>query len=44
MLRPPDWRKPFHMFYDARNVAMGSALCQAMGEKENDKPVAYASK
>ena len=26
------------------NVAVGSALCQATGEKENDQPVAYASK
>ena len=44
VLRPPDWGKPFHVFCNARNVIVGSALCQAMGEKENDQPIAYASK
>ena len=29
VLRPPDWDKPFHVFYDASNVAVGSALCQS---------------
>ena len=32
VLRPPDWGKPFHVFYDASNVAVDSALCQATGE------------
>ena len=27
VLRPPDWKKPFHVFCDASNVAVGSALC-----------------
>ena len=31
VLRPHDWRKPFHMFCDASNMAVGSALCQATG-------------
>ncbi len=44
VLRPPDWGKPFHVFCNASNVAVDSALCQATGEKENDQPVAYASK
>ena len=44
VLRPPDWGKPFHVFCDASDVAVGSALCQATGEKEKDQPVAYASK
>ena len=44
VLRPPDWGKPFHVFCDASNVAVGSALCQATGKKEKDQPVAYASK
>ena len=44
VLRPPDWGKPFHVFCDASDVAVGSALCQATGEMEKDKPVAYASK
>ena len=44
VLRQPDWGKPFHVFCDASNVAVGSALCQATGQKEKDQPVAYASK
>ena len=40
---PPDWSKPFHVFCDAGLAAIGSALCQATGEKENDQHVAYAS-
>ena len=44
VLRPPDWEKPFHVFCDANNVAVGSALCQATREKKNDQPVTYASK
>ena len=44
VLRPLDWIKPFHVFCDASNVAVGSALCQATGENENDQSVAYASK
>ena len=44
MLRPPDWDKPFHVFCDANNVAVGSALCQSTWEKSKDQPIAYASK
>ena len=44
ILRPPDWRKSFHVFCDASNMAVGSALCQATGEKEKNQHVAYASK
>ena len=44
MLRPPNWDKSFHVFCDASNVAVGSALCQSMGEKGKDQPIAYTSK
>ena len=44
VLRPPDWEKPFHVYCDVSNVAVGSALCQPTGEKGKDLPVAYASK
>ena len=27
VLRPSDWGKPFHVFGDASNVAVGSVLC-----------------
>ena len=39
MLRPPDWNKPFHVYCDASNVAVGSALCQSTGEKEKTNPL-----
>ena len=38
VLRPPDWEKPFHVYCDASNVAVGSALCQPTGEKGKDLP------
>ena len=44
VLRPPDWEKPFHVFCDASNVAVGSALCQSTGEKNKDQLIAYVSK
>ena len=44
VLRLPDWEKPFHVYCDASNVAVGNALYQSTGEKENDQPIAYASK
>ena len=44
MLRPPDWDKPFHVFCDASNVSVDSALCQSTREKRKDQPIAYASK
>ena len=44
MLRPPDWDKPFHVYCDASNVAVGSVLCQSTGENGKDHHIAYASK
>lgn len=44
VLRPLDWDKPFHVFCDASNVAVSSALCQLMEENGKDKLIAYASK
>lgn len=44
VLRPHNWEKHFHMFCDASNIAIGSALCQSIGEKCKDQPIAYASK
>ena len=44
VLRPLDWEKPFHVFCDARNVVVGSVLCQSTRKKENDQPIAYPSK
>jgi hypothetical protein len=42
-LLPLDWNKPFHVYCDASEVVVGSALCQL---DENDKyhPIAFASK
>lgn len=34
----------FHVFCDTSNVAIGSALCQSIGEKFRDQPTVYASK
>ena len=44
VLRPPDWDKLFHVYCDASNVAVGSALCQSTGEREKDQPIVYTSK
>ena len=44
VLVPPDWGKPFHVFYDASSVAICSALCQATRENEKDQPIAYVSR
>ena len=44
ILRPSDWNKHFHVYCDANNVAVGSALCQPTGDMEKDQPIAYASK
>ena len=30
VVQPPDWAKPFHVFVDASNIAIGSALMQLM--------------
>ena len=44
ILRPSDWNKPFHVYCNASNVAVGSALCQSTEELEKDQPIAYARK
>jgi hypothetical protein len=42
-LLPPDWNKPFHVYCDVSEVAVGSALCQP-NEDGKDHPIAFASK
>lgn len=42
-LLPLDWNKPFHVYYDASEVAVGSALCQP-NEDGKDHPIAFARK
>jgi hypothetical protein len=44
VFRQIDWDKNFHLFCDASNIAVGSALCQSTGENGKDQPIAYASK
>ena len=44
VLRPSDCDKPFHVFCDASNVAVNSALCQSIGNKGKNQIIAYASK
>ena len=44
VLRPSDWDKFFHVYCDTSNLAVGSALCQFMGENGKDQPVSYPSK
>ena len=44
VLRPPVWNNHFHIFCNASNVAIGSALCLSTGEKGKDQTIAYASK
>ena len=44
MLTPSNQDKPFHVFCDASNVAVGSTLCQSTGDNDKDEPIAYASK
>ena len=44
VLRPPDREKFFHVFSDASNIAVGSALCQFTGEKGKDLHVTYVGK
>jgi hypothetical protein len=42
-LLPLDWNKPFHVYCDASEVAVGSALCQP-NENGKDHPIAFANK
>ena len=44
VLRPPNWDAPFHVYCDASAVAVGSALCQPVGDAKKDFPIAFASK
>ena len=43
VVQPPDWNKPFHVFVDASDIAIGSALMQ-LTEPNWYKPVYYASR
>ena len=38
VVQPPDWNKSFHVFVDASDVAIGSALMQ-LSERSWYKPV-----
>ena len=42
VVQPPDWGKPFHVFVDASDIAIGSALMQ-LTEPNWYRPVYYAS-
>ena len=44
VLRPLDWDQPWHVYYDASAVAVGSALCQPAKDGGRDHPIAFASK
>ena len=43
VVQPPDWAKPFHVFVDASDVVIGSALMQ-LTEPNWYRPVYYASR
>ena len=43
VVQPPDWNKPFHVFVDASDIAIGSALMQ-LSEPNWYRPVYYASR
>ena len=43
VIQPPDWAKPFHMFVDASDITIGSALMQ-LTEPNWYRPVYYASR
>ena len=42
-VRPPDWTKSFHVFVDASDIAIGSALMQR-AEPNWHRPVYYESR
>ena len=44
VVQPPDWDKPFHIFVDASDVAIGSALMQLLDSPNWYRPVYYASR
>lgn len=39
VLRIPDWNKPFHVFCDASNVAVGNVLYQSTGKNVRTNPL-----
>ena len=43
VVQPPDWEKAFHVFVDASDIAIGSALMQ-LEEPNWYMPVYYASR
>jgi len=43
-LLPPNWDLPFHVYCDASEVVVGSALCQPIGENQKIHPIAFASR
>ena len=43
VVQPPDWAKPFHVFVDASDIAIGSALMQ-LTEPNSYRPVYDASR
>ena len=43
VVQPPDWEKPFHVFVDASDIAIGSALMQ-LEEPNWYRLVYYASR
>ena len=43
VVKPLDWAKPFHVFVDASNMVIGSALVQ-LTEPNWYRPVYYASR
>ena len=43
VFQPPDWANPFHVFVDASDIAIGSALMQ-LTEPNWYRPVYYASR
>ena len=43
IVQPPDWEKPFHVFVDASDIAIGSALMQ-LTEPNSYRPVYDASR
>ena len=43
VVHPPDWSKPFHVFVDASDIAIGSALMQ-LSEPSWFRPVYYSSR
>ena len=43
VVQPPDWTRPFHVFVDASNIAIGSALMQLTAPNWY-RPVYYSSR